>query len=81
MKNLNLLVVEGNLQKENANFKESGIQTHTESLKEIGLWVDNNENPRVFSNDGNWYKCVINLFSMFVKCNSQGDTISYFVFF
>ena len=34
MKNLNLLVVEGNLQKENANFKESGIQTHTESLKE-----------------------------------------------
>ena len=34
MKNLNLLVVEGNLQKENENFKNSGIPTHAESLKE-----------------------------------------------
>ena len=34
MKNLNLLIVEGNLQKENENFKNSGIQTHTESLKD-----------------------------------------------
>ena len=34
MKNLNLLIVEGNLQKENENFKKSGIETHTESLKD-----------------------------------------------
>ena len=34
MKNLNLLVVEGNLQKENENFRSSGIPTHAESLKE-----------------------------------------------
>ena len=34
MKNLNLLIVEGNLPKENNNFKNSGIQTHAESLKE-----------------------------------------------
>ena len=32
MQNLNLLLVEGNLQKENENFKKSGIPTHTESL-------------------------------------------------
>ena len=34
MKKLSLLVVEGNLLSENKNFKEAGIQTHTESLKE-----------------------------------------------
>ena len=34
MKKLNLLVVEGNLLSENKNFKDAGIQTHTESLKE-----------------------------------------------
>ncbi len=33
MKNLNLLVVEGNIQKENDNFRQYGIQTHAESLK------------------------------------------------
>ena len=33
MKNLNLLVVEGNLQKENDNFRQHGIQTHAESLR------------------------------------------------
>ena len=33
MKEINLLVVEGNLESENKNFKEAGIQTHTESLK------------------------------------------------
>ena len=31
MKNLNLLIVEGNLNEENENFKNSGIQTHAES--------------------------------------------------
>ena len=34
MANLNLLVVEGNLPNENQNFKNSGIKTHAESLKE-----------------------------------------------
>ena len=34
MTKLNLLVVEGNLEKENQNFINSGIQTHAESLKE-----------------------------------------------
>ena len=33
MKNLNILIVEGNLKEENQNFSEVGIQTHTESLK------------------------------------------------
>ena len=33
MKNINLLVVEGNIQKENDNFRNYGIQTHAESLK------------------------------------------------
>ena len=34
MKNLNILVVEGNLKEENQNFLKVGIQTHTESLKD-----------------------------------------------
>ena len=34
MKNINLLVVEGNIQKENDNFRQYGIQTHAESLKD-----------------------------------------------
>ena len=34
MKNFNLLVVEGNLQRENESFKQNGIPTHSESLKE-----------------------------------------------
>ena len=33
MKNINLLVVEGNIKKENDNFHNYGIQTHVESLK------------------------------------------------
>ncbi len=49
MKNLNLLVVEGNLQKENANFKESGIQTHTESLKESLSYYTKDLNIEVFN--------------------------------
>ena len=31
MKNLNLLIVEGNIQEENDNFKKKGIPTHAES--------------------------------------------------
>ena len=33
MKNINILIVEGNLKEENQNFSEVGIQCHTESLK------------------------------------------------
>ena len=41
MKNLNILIVEGNLKEENQNFLKVGIQTHTESLKD-SLNVFNN---------------------------------------
>ena len=34
MNNLNILIVEGNPRKENKNFSDAGIPTHTESLKE-----------------------------------------------
>ena len=49
MKNLNLLVVEGNLQKENENFKQNGIPTHAESLKESLLYYTNDLNIDVFN--------------------------------
>ena len=34
MKDLNILIVEGNLREENKNFTDVGIPTHTDSLKE-----------------------------------------------
>ena len=49
MNNLNLLVVEGNLQKENENFKNSGIPTHAESLKESLSYYTNDLNIDVFN--------------------------------
>ena len=49
MKNSNLLIVEGNLQKENENFKKSGIQTHTESLKDSLSYYRNDLNIDVFN--------------------------------
>jgi len=49
MKNLNLLVVEGNLKEENENFKNSGIQTHAESLKESLSYFTNDLNIEVFN--------------------------------
>ena len=49
MKNQNLLIVEGNLQKENNNFKDSGIQTHAESLKESLSYYANDLNIEVFN--------------------------------
>ncbi len=49
MKNLNLLVVEGNLKEENQNFKNSGIQTHAESLKESLSYFTNDLNVDVFN--------------------------------
>jgi len=49
MKNLNLLIVEGNLPKENNNFKDSGIQTHAESLKESISYYTKDLNIEVFN--------------------------------
>ena len=44
MKNLNILIVEGNLKEENQNFLKVGIQTHTESLKDSLNGFDNHYN-------------------------------------
>ena len=49
MKNLNLLIVEGNLKSENDNFKNSGIQTHAESLKESLAYYSKDLNIDVFN--------------------------------
>ena len=49
MKKLNLLVVEGNLQKENVNFSKSGIPTHAESLKESLSFYNPDLNIDVFN--------------------------------
>tara|TARA_B100000965_G_scaffold332685_1_gene297307 strand:+ start:587 stop:1384 length:798 start_codon:yes stop_codon:yes gene_type:complete len=49
MKDLNLLVVEGNLQKENVTFKQSGIPTHAESLKESLSYYSKDLNIDVFN--------------------------------
>ena len=44
MKNLNILIVEGNLKEENQNFSKVGIQSHTESLKDSLNRFNNNYN-------------------------------------
>ena len=49
MEKLNLLVVEGNPQKENTIFTKSGIQTHAESLKESLSFYSSNLNIDVFN--------------------------------
>ena len=49
MRKLNLLVVEGNLEKENQNFKNSGIPTHAESLKQSLSYYTNDLNIEVFN--------------------------------
>ena len=63
MKNLNLLIVEGNLQKENNNFTNSGIQTHSESLKESLSYYTKNLNIDVFNpcSEKNFDKILPNL--------------------
>jgi len=63
MKNLNLLIVEGNLQKENNNFINSGIQTHSESLKESLSYYTNDLNIDVFNpcSEENFDKILPNL--------------------
>ena len=49
MKSLNLLVVEGNLQKENETFKKSGIPTHAESLRESLSYYSSDINIDIFN--------------------------------
>jgi GMP synthase (glutamine-hydrolysing) len=49
MKNLNLLVVEGNIPIENQDFKQNGIPTHSESLKESLSYYTNDLNIDVFN--------------------------------
>ena len=49
MKNLNLLIVEGNLQEENDCFKKNGIPTHAESLKESLSYYTKDLNIDVFN--------------------------------
>ena len=63
MKNLNLLVVEGNLQKENDTFKLNGIPTHTESLKESLSYYSNDIDIDVFnpSSEKNLDKILLNI--------------------
>ena len=62
---IKLLIVEGNLQEENQNFKNAGIQTHTESLKDSLAYitkdldidvVNPSANPKIFENIGNLEK-------------------------
>ena len=56
---IKLLIVEGNLQEENQNFKNAGIQTHTESLKDSLAHITNDveidvinpsADPKIFEN-------------------------------
>jgi len=49
VKNLNLLVVEGNLKKENDIFRKNGIQTHAESLKDSLEYYSKDLNIEVFN--------------------------------
>ena len=49
MKKINILVVEGNLEKENDNFRNNGIQTHAESLKDSLGYYTNDLNIEVFN--------------------------------
>jgi len=58
---IKLLIVEGNLQEENQNFKNAGIQTHTESLKDSLAYitkdldidvVNPSADPKIFENIG-----------------------------
>jgi GMP synthase (glutamine-hydrolysing) len=60
MKNLKLLIVEGNLISENKNFKDVGIQTHTESLKESISNYNNNINYEILnpSSEDNFNKII-----------------------
>ena len=63
MKNLNLLIVEGNIQEENDTFKLNGIPTHAESLKESLSYYTNDLNIDVFNpcSEKNFDKILLNI--------------------
>ena len=63
MKNLNLLIVEGNIPVENQNFKQNGIPTHSESLKESLSYYTNDLNIDVFNpcNEKNFDKILLSI--------------------
>ena len=63
MKNLNLLIVEGNIQEENNIFKLNGIPTHAESLKESLSYYTNDLNIDVFNpcSEKNFDKILLNI--------------------
>ena len=63
MRELNLLVVEGNLEGENKNFKDAGIQTHTESLKESIAYYHKKINYEILNPSGeeNFNKIITKL--------------------
>ena len=63
MKNLNLLIVEGNIPIENQYFKQNGIPTHSESLKESLSYYTNDLNIDVFNpcNEKNFDKILLNI--------------------
>ena len=60
---IKLLIVEGNLQEENQNFKNAGIQTHTESLKESIANYNDNVNYEILnpSSEDNFNKIIVKL--------------------
>ena len=63
MKNLNLLVVEGNIQEENDTFKLNGIPTHAESLKESLSYYTKDLNIDIFNpcSEKNFDKILLNI--------------------
>ena len=63
MNNLNLLVVEGNMPLENEDFKQNGIPTHADSLKESLSYYTKDLNIEVFNpcNEKNFDKILLNI--------------------
>ena len=61
MKKLKILIVEGNLISENKDFKDAGIQTHTESLKESIANYNDNVNYEILnpSSEDNFNKIIV----------------------
>ena len=65
MKNINLLVVEGNVEKENDSFRKQGIKTHAESLR---------DSLNYYSKDINfsYRKCSLDKDLIFISATLQG---------
>ena len=63
MKNINLLVVEGNVEKENDSFRKQGIKTHAESLKDSLIYYSKDINFDVFNpcSEKNFDKIIPNI--------------------